>query len=208
MIPTTTLHPLSKPLIVDVDDVLLNWLLGGFRIHLENVKKIKLNPKGPDSWDLCEWTGLPSDEIFSIIKDFNGSQDFEHLPAFPCAQEVLPRIANSGRNIFVITSCSKDKITHKRRRNNLERVFGPIFQDIVCLDVGESKEPHLKSFAERMGTTGIWVEDNIKNAQQGAAVGHDTFIIRRPHNRHAEQDVKNIRWVDTWHDIQPHLLAA
>lgn len=202
--------PLNRPLIADVDDTVLDWMLGGFRPDFQRRTQTLICPDGSPDWDLSGWLGVSFDEMLEHVKAFNTSEAFGQLPALPCAQVILPEIARTGREIHIVTSCARDAVTQKRRRDNLERLFGDIFASITCLDLGESKETPLKTLAEHTGNPGLWVEDNHKNAVIGAEIGHTTFVMRRSHNRKIEPVCTraDLTWVDTWFDIAPHLLPT
>lgn len=199
---------LNKPLVTDADDVMLNWLMGGFRPFVNKATGRTICPNGPEGWDMSSWTGLPYEDTMALVKEFNASEAFGEIPAFDCAASILPKIAQTGRAIHVVTSCAADPAVHARRRFNLETAFGPIFQSITCLDIGESKAPALMRIAEEAGTTGAWAEDNHKNGKVGAEMGYTTFMFRRSHNRafEPECDHPNITWVDSWHDIKHNFL--
>jgi hypothetical protein len=199
---------LSKPLVTDADDVLLDWLMGGFRPYVAAVTKKPICALGPKGWDMSSWVGLPYEETMALVRAFNKSEGFGAIPAFSCASQILPEIAKTGRHIHVVTSCARDAATHRRRRANLEALFGPIFTSITCLDIGESKAPILEAIADQEGTAGIWAEDNHKNGLAGADLGYTTFMFRRSHNRDHEPtcDHPRITWVDSWHDVAPAVL--
>jgi hypothetical protein len=199
---------LKKPLVIDVDDVTLNWLMGGFRPYVMDVTGKEICAKGPHGWDMEEWLDTDKAGVRELITNFNASHDFGKIPAFDCAMEVLPKVAETGRRIHVVTSCAADPEIHRRREQNLIDIFGDIFATITCLDVNVSKAPRLYELIDEEGRPGIWLEDNHKNATAGADLGYITYMFRRSHNRSFEQNCNhpNIAWVNTWHDVAPHLL--
>ena len=203
--PLTNLH---KPLIVDVDEVLLDWTFGGFKPHFETITGKTLCEKGNTHWDMSDWLGLSYQDMLEHIQNFNRSDRFAQLPPFLCAQKILPKIAQTGRAIHVVTSCADDLDTQRRRRRNLETSFGDIFTSITSLGLHATKKSVLADLAHRAGHTGFWVEDNVKNAHMGLDIGHTTFVMRRSHNRldEANCNLPTLNWVDTWFEIAPHLL--
>jgi hypothetical protein len=200
---------LDKPLVTDADDVLINWV-EAFRRFASKHLNITLTYEGYTNWDMSSWLGLPYEETIALVKLFNASEAFAEIPHFECAGDILPAVAQTGRAIHVVTSCARDADTQRRRRKNLETLFGPIFTSITCLDLGESKLPALIEIADKAGTPGVWAEDNHKNGKAGADIGYDTFMFRRGHNREHEAtcDHPKITWVSDWHAVAPHLIAA
>ena len=199
---------LKKPLVIDVDDVALSWLLGGFRPYVMETTGKEICPKGPSGWDMEDWLDTDKNGVRALITEFNSSHKFGEIPAFDCALEVLPKVAETGRRIHVVTSCAADPAVHRRREQNLIHIFGDIFSTITCLDVNVSKAPRLFEIIDEEGRPGIWLEDNYKNATAGADLGYITYAFRRSHNRKFEPTCShpNIAWINTWHDVAPHLL--
>lgn len=197
-----SIRELGSPgdLIVDCDDVLLDWA-EGFRLYCRNRLDRDLDPAGPDSWDMRRWIGIScKEEAKRLITDFNAGDGgyFSRLPAFPDAKRALARIHSSGRSIHVVTSCSSDPIVVAQRTENLRSSFGDIFDEVFCLDLGIDKATVLRRFHP-----GIWVEDNLDNGIAGTEAGHTTFMIRRNHNRKREAACRSqdLTWVHGWDEI-------
>lgn len=174
-------------IIYDCDDVLLDWC-GGFKNWVNRVHGLNVTGE-PETWDLSEWIG--TDDARQLIIDFNSSPDFNWLKPCPGARETV-----KGKTC-VLTSCSTDPKIQTARRFNLKMVFGnDAFQDIFCLDLGQSKLAHLQALHTLYGPC-TWIEDNVSHAKAGLAAGHRSVVIRRPHNRHLEQPGDGLRWVDS-----------
>ena len=183
-------------ILIDCDDVLLDWQRG-FRSWLRDIHNISAHPSGPTSWDMSDWLGLSSNDCFSLVTQFNSSKDFGFLPALPTAVEVVRTLKQKGHSLYVITSCGIDPQTIQSRSDNLISHFGDVFDEVIAVPLGVGKQVHLQSF-ERS----IWVEDNYKNALSGLQCGHQTYMMRRNHNRNDESTSHDqIAWVDDWHDL-------
>ncbi len=182
--------------IFDCDDVLLDWI-GGFKAFLRDAYEIIPATPEPDSWDMNHWVGRPA---LPLIKEFNESEAFGRLLPLPGAVEALRSITGS---ISVITSCGvSGGPVEIRRRENLLSQFGPIFDKIVCIPLGSEKYEALNEF-----DPSVWVEDNYKHALAGVFAGHDTWMIRRPHNREFEAESHNlIEWVDSVQEVVSHYM--
>jgi phosphoglycolate phosphatase-like HAD superfamily hydrolase len=190
----------ASDIIVDCDEVLLNWS-DGFAGYCADRLGRSLHPDGPAGWDMRSWLGLDDpEEVNKLVAAFNSGDQgrFARLTPYQDAVRALQALAEAGRNIHVVTSCSSDPVIAGMRRDNLQQAFGSIFGHIECLDIGAPKGPVLESFAPA-----VWVEDNHANAIAGAAAGHDAFLIRRNHNRGIEAgcERRDIRWVHGWDEI-------
>ena len=195
---------MTKALIAtDVDDVALNWI-NGFRLDAQKVLGHSITMESYTNWDMAAWLGV--DDALPMVRTFNSSEAFGQLEAFPCALGIYPAMAAAGHPIVAITACADTDAAHSLRIHNLERVFGPIFEDVLFVPLGGDKTPHLRAAAERYGL-GLWLEDNHKNALAGANVGFETFMVRRGHNRTHEQTCADPRliWIDDLHPVAQRL---
>ena len=185
--------------IFDCDDVLLDWL-GGFKEYLADLDITPQTPE-PKTWSLDEWLGVSA---VPLIKAFNTSEKFGHLRPTPGSVEPIQRLHAAGHSIRVLSSCIvRGGRVKFRRENNLKSQFGDIFSSIDCILLGAEKSTSLKAYA-----TGVWVEDNYGHAVAGALLGHETWMIRRPHNRRFEGQPNplGINWVDSVQDLLSHYM--
>ena len=190
-----------RTVLLDCDDVLLNWL-DGFRLYMSRELKREICERGPNSWFMHEWLGIPEDEVVPHIAAFNESHHFAELEPVPGAVEAIMALRKTAE-LHVLTSCSSDQATHDMRMLNLIKHFGPVFETLTCLDLGQSKHDHL---AMHEGNV-VWVEDNLKNAMLGVDLGHRTYMRRTSHNRPLEADSdKRITWFSHWDELNPERL--
>ncbi|QNP78397.1 hypothetical protein [Agrobacterium tumefaciens] len=181
-------------IILDCDDVLLDWL-GAFRRFVSAIENRPIEGL-PDSWDMSGWLGLTPAASREMVVGFNHSSQFEYLEACPLAVENVSALKEMGHRLTVLTSCSDNPLIVARRKINLERVFGDVFEQVICLPLGESKKKWL-GILER----GIWIEDNYDHAIAGHDNGHKSFMVRRSHNRSRETPGDPlVTWVD---DLRP-----
>lgn len=184
------------PVILDVDDVLLDWSASFLR-YANWKYRAKPVKEQPDSWHLSEYFGVASEVIHEWVKDFNSSPHFCDLAALPGAKHAVSHFAKNGHPIFAVSSCWGNMQTPILRQTNLFSHFGNVFSEIMCLPLGADKTPYLAGIAD-----GIWVEDNYTNAVAGHAAGHKTFMMRRPHNRSLESSsIPEIEWIDSWKPV-------
>lgn len=180
-------------IIVDCDDVLLSWI-DGFRQWLPHTTT---PDHGPDSWSLAKWLGVSDATCLEWIAEFNASPSFGQLHPIPGAVEAVTALHAAGHQITVLTSCSSEPNIVDLRSSNLQYLFGDSIDRVICLDLGESKRKWLNVLR-----TGVWIEDNYKNAMLGLDAGNKTFMMRRSHNRDDEpKSHRDIVWVDDWSPI-------
>lgn len=176
--------------ILDCDDVLLDWL-GGFRFWLaDRIENVPADP--PSTWSLATWLGVSDDRCHRLVAEFNDSWFFGRLGPMPGAVDAVTALRDRGCTLTVLTSCSHEPSVAKHRLENLDAIFDRSFDRVVCLGLGESKAKWLSALRH-----GIWVEDNYKNALHGLTAGHRTYMVRRSHNRADEiQSNPEITWID------------
>lgn len=189
-----------KTILVDCDDVLLDWISG-----FSNFCKLKgLKPKGhkPSDWDMSGWLQVEPSDVKRLIHEFNEESDmFAEIPALSDAHKIVPHLYEEGYRFVVITACSDKSHVINRRKDNLHTLFGDVFDEIHCIPTGHSKVELLQKYQST-----LWVEDNYHNALAGIDTGHKSVVIRRPHNQKFEQsDNSGAVWLDDWHEIYGNL---
>jgi len=194
-------------IILDCDDVLLDWI-GGFRQYAAT--RLQRAVEGePQSWHMGEWLGTTDEVAFELVEEFNASEHFGNLKAVEGAREVveiwklLTRERNANFSLHVVTSCSSDPKTVAMRRGNLERLFGrDTFETIHCLDLGQPKKKLLQAWS----SDSVWVEDNYKNALMGADLGLATYIRKRPHNaEYQDLHDERLSWFEHWSELEEYI---
>ena len=184
----------KKYILLDVDEVLLKWI-DSFRQYLIASHKFKLK-NIPWDWSLTDWLKCDEAEVRRLVHLFNHtSKEFGRLEPCDGAIDGIKSLISMGFTLVAITSCSSRARTISRRVKNLQDIFGDIFEDIICLELGASKTDYLKQYPRGS----IWIEDNHKNAVEGLFCGHRPILLDRPHNRKFKNP-----WVfrcKTWEDI-------
>lgn len=150
---------MSQPeLILDVDDVLLEWtsgFLGG-------------NKRGePDG----VFQDVFSDE--DIIA-FNKSAAFGKLLPVENAVKLVEVAVSRGYMIICLSSCGDSHETVNLRNSNLKNVFGDVFYKIICLPLYSSKYDELNKFKNT-----VFVDDTLKNCKEALVSGNRPFYYRR-----------------------------
>lgn len=166
-----------KNIIVDVDEVLLDWL-GGFSNYLKKNHGIITDGK-PDDFCLNSWVGLPDSETKRLVDRFNSNdQGFAVLKPLGNSEKYLPMLYNDGFKITALSACSNSRDTFNRRQYNLLSIYGSIFEKIILVNRREEKYDYLKST-----TKSYVIEDNYDTALIAYENGHMVFLMDQPYNR-------------------------
>ncbi len=164
-------------LIMDVDDVLLDWI-AGFRHHLVQLG-YKTHGDLPPSWDLSDWivpsVGFQPVSVETLVLDFNSSDSFAQLQPVNGALRTLMLAKSRGFDIVAVTSCSDTGPIVDKRVANLREHFADLISSVVCLPLGASKTSIFRNFPN-----GIVVDDRVKNLKAALEVGLNTVLFCPP----------------------------
>lgn len=175
---------MNKIILTDADGVLLNWVKG-----FETFATARGYPRKPgtaNDYRIHTGHGIPFELAQSLIKEFNESPEVEYLEAFADSVEYVKKIAELGFRFTVVTSISDHPNSKIYRTKNLQKHFGDVFDDVVCLKIGASKANALMKWA---GTGYFWVEDHMRQAEAGYEAGLSPLLINHPYNHHYETDL-------------------
>lgn len=184
----------KKLILVDVDDVLLNWYSGFHRYmahlgYLENENT---------EYDLSKRFDTTKKEMEKLIKTFNKHWEFGTLEPLPYAVECIKKLRKKHYTFVAITSCSTDPATIALRKTNLYWVFGDIFEAVHCINLWESKETHLANYNPTW-----WVEDKFENAVAGLLYNHKPILMSQPYNKNKNHE--EIVRCNDWREIYDHI---
>lgn len=184
--------------ILDCDDVLLDW--NSAFVAFLAARDIRVDPEGPQSWDLSEWIGCSRAAALSWVQRFNSSPYFRRLAARPGALEFVRALLDAGHSASVLSCCGSRHTVKMDRVQNLAEIFGAnAFTHIEMLDLSTSKFERLNDWA-RLPTMEplAYVEDNFSHARSGAVCGIKSYCLRRSHNRRdeAENPDSGVIWID------------
>lgn len=192
------LIPSSKLILTDVDDVVLDWrkAMSSYIVSCVDLHERDI----PE--EFLDFTKLVDDEALAAarmperarIAEFNASPSFSALHAHSDAALVLPALHRLGCRIIAITAAGEGARLTERRWRNLEAVFGPIFEDVVCVGLHGSKRRELARHAPA-----IWVDDSYNNARDGADMGHTSFHFAD--RRKSPGTDSRVRPVTNWAEI-------
>jgi FMN phosphatase YigB (HAD superfamily) len=166
-------------MLVDCDGVLLDWEWA-FAIWMQERGYVQ-RPNAKDYYKIHEqFDDLTWPEAKKFTRLFNESAAIGFLPPLRDSVYWIKRLNEElGYRFVCITSLSTDLNAQKLRRMNLEKYYGDVFDDVVCLPTGSDKHEALDKF---VGTEYFWVEDKPENADVGFERGLRSILIEHGHN--------------------------
>lgn len=188
----------EKLILVDVDDVLLDWTYGFTQWMVSHgYKRLRT-----DLYDMGISFGLEKDEIKELIGTFNESAYVCFLTPMKDSVKYVRKLYEEHGFVFkCITAMDDSNIARKARKMNLENVFGKgIFEEIIHTGSAENKYRHLEKYKD---TGCIWVEDKPENAVMGSELGLNSILIEHDHNcdfYHGDIAIME-NWKSIYHNI-------
>ena len=185
-------------ILTDCDGVLLNWLTA-FDEWMHRNGKIKI----ANGYNVGLNYGLTKEDGKDLCSFFNKSAAIGWLPPFRDSIKYVRKLHEEvGATFSVITSLSTDMHAQKLREINLENTFGKTaISSLHCLPCGADKDEALQ---KHYNSGKVWIEDKTINANLGAEMGLNTFLMVHPYN---ENDTvhHNVTKVHSWKEIYEHI---
>jgi hypothetical protein len=177
---STRTHQRSHKILIDIDGVVLNWEYA-FQIWIESKGH---TPSVDDQglfFSIAEQYNITDDYAMSLVEQFNESASIGFLPPLRDSMHYIRKLHEEYGYIFhAITSVTDDPNAGQLRRMNLRKLFGPTaFEHIECLPLGSTKEKYLEIFK---GKGHYWIEDSVRNAEDGAELGLKSLIMEHGYN--------------------------
>jgi len=187
----------NKLILLDVDGVLLEWEQA-FDSWMSSQGYEKTSQ---DTYDVGSHYDLSVEARQLLIQIFNESASMRYLEPIDGAVEYVKRLHQDGNTIHLITSQSLLPMANRARQDNLKELFGDIFEKIVFLDTGSSKDEALSRYPKGS----YWVEDKPENAVAGVKAGMIAMLYTQPHNKSFKH--KDVTRCDTWKEVYQFISA-
>jgi hypothetical protein len=164
----------KKFFLSDLDGVYMNWTQG-FVHYMASLGHVALH---------ADPTQFAMGDIFPTVEkphlhivDYQHSDFYRDIQPYAEMKEAYKAIHAQGDvGIIAITSCGTQDQVVAHRETQLAREG--IFDDLIILELGASKEDVLKKFKPS-----VFIEDQLVVAQQGLSAGHTTLLKDMPYNR-------------------------
>ena len=206
----------NKIILTDCDGVLLNWewaFLTWLKFKGIVAQDAVIDPFKYNMEDRFEFGGSGAHTKYredvtmrQLVTEFNNSAAIGFLPALRDAVEWVGKLSDEGWRFVVISSLSTNPYAIQLRKDNLTKLFGNIFNEIICLDTAADKTFELSKY---QGSGFYWIEDKTENAEIGVKLGLKSIIMEHGHNMDFKdtRDYDNIQivknWMEIYHIMQP-----
>lgn len=187
----------SRIILSDCDGCLLNWSKGFEQFATE--RGYPRMPNTEDEYRIHTGHNIPLELAQSLIKEFNEGPNVAHLESFADSVEYVGKLVKLGFTFIVVTSIGNHPDSKIYRTQNLIKLFGDIFNNVVCLPMDASKASVLMQWAD---TGYFWIEDHMRHAEAGWEAGLQPLLIDHPYNKHYSTDLfPKISVKDPWKEI-------
>lgn len=188
---------MKKIILTDCDGVLLKWE-EAFDAFITS-KGFPRIPNTEAEYSMAARYGITMKQALEYIKEYNESSAIANIEPFADSVEYVTKLANDGFRFIAVTSLSDHPDAKKYRTQNLKNLFGDIFDDVVCLEMGASKSHVLTKWVD---TGYFWIEDHMRQAEAGHEVGLKTILINHPYNSHYNTDLfPKVSYETPWKEI-------
>ena len=162
-------------LLSDIDGVTIDWLDGFIKYCEKKGHKAKHNkPKEFGMTDIFPTLEKP----WELIKDYQDSEEYSNIKAYPEAVEVYNKLYDMGVKIIFVTSCITSDKVEEVRTKTMKEEFNGKFDHIEYLDFGASKLEVLNKYP-----SATYIDDQLKMAIEGSETGHDSFVMDMSYNQ-------------------------
>ncbi|MDR0726674.1 MAG: hypothetical protein LBF37_01270 [Rickettsiales bacterium] len=150
-----------------------------------------------DIWS-SQWSVWNGDKIRwkEWFNTWINSEWYSELPTFPGALAAVAQLKADGHQLFVVSAGLSTATA--RRRANLEKVFGPVFDDVIVVNSSDEKKAVLADL-----DIDVFIDDDIKNLISAAPI--PGIAIRQSANMHQIGTINplpdNVQVADNWQDI-------
>lgn len=193
----------EKIILTDVDGCLVQWE-EGFDAFMMSNGHSRL-PETRSEYSMALRYGITIKKAQEYIKMYNEGPAIASLEPFADSCEFVTKLAQDGFRFIAVTSLSDHPDAHKYRTQNLKTLFGDVFDEVVCLEMGASKAHVLMRWAD---TGYYWIEDHMRQAEAGHEAGLKTILIKHPYNKHYYTDLFPIVSYETpWKEIYSIITA-
>lgn len=168
----------EKLILIDADGVMVNWI-DGFHLWMKSKNYIA---KTISDYRIETCYDITRKEAAVLARKYCNSEVISNLNPLPGAVEYISKLHNDyGYKFYVISSLSDDPNAIKRRKKNLQNLFGKhIFKEIKCIKCGGNKYFDLLKWKN----SGLfWIEDKFENAKIGYDLGLRSILIDQIYNR-------------------------
>ncbi len=188
----------DKHILTDADGCILNWN-DAFCTFMEE-QGHPMVPDKIDNYSISVRHGIPNEDAVKLIREFNEGPYMATLEPLVDSIEYVKKLHAAGFKFTVITSLSDNPQARAYRTANLTKLFGDVFEEIICLKMGANKTEALGRWKN---SNLYWIEDHPSQAEAGHNNGLKPILIRHPYNAeyHNNDQFHIVPLENAWRDI-------
>ena len=188
----------DRLILTDCDGVLCNWI-DGFESFIRSRGLVTSQSLDTRHYCLSQRYGIAPTRIVELIEEFNDSTAIADLSYHLDSKEYVARLASQGYRFIAISALGSSAHARRNRVANLEKLYGNVFDDIICLPLGDSKRATLSNWA---GSGRFWLEDQMENALAGAELGLRSVLFLSDYTADAVLNAGDrVSKVSSWKDL-------
>lgn len=186
-----------KRIVLDCDDVLLNWS-AGFKRFVESQTHHRQAINENTVFSIGSQYGMSVADGLEWVERFNAHGQFGELEPTPGAKQAVQWLLADEFNIYIITACGNSPANKTLRHRNLDYVFGPhAFKEVVFAPGGHSKVEYLKDFDGC-----FFVDDHTANVEAARMQTYTIPVLFENYmNRHLAWDGPRINSLVDFYNI-------
>ena len=167
----------ERLILTDCDGTIVDWnkAFEDF-MHRKGYPKI---PGTDQDYSIVVRHNVSDQQTKEFVTEFNESSQISTLEPFADSVEYIKKLSNKGFRFIAVTSVSDLPQVKHYRTQNLKNLFGDIFDEIHCLEMGACKSNILLKWAN---TGYFWIEDHKIQAESGRIAGLQPILINHPYN--------------------------
>lgn len=200
----------KKCAVWDCDEVLLDHI-GGLYNFVKEHYDIHPSTPYPDSYDLSEWLGgITQVEVQEIIKHFNqNSYEFGLLePLEYNTVSVMHELREKFPDVHFVVLTKSGTKGHGEvlRKVNLLNAFGEIFDEIIIIEMFESKKAALQKLQSQYNVRFV-VDDYIKNIDTAIELEIPAIMLNASHNVEYKNNHFGFEYINNWSELRLKLYS-
>jgi len=167
----------SKILIVDIDDVVLDWT-ASFDKYIRKFHGYDGVPLGENPKRLPDILNCSREKVISIMEEHNTSSRFKNLKNFKDSKELL-LLNTYFEKVYSITSCGKSDQIRQNRLENLMVAIPCFIDELICLDFYEHKHEEIIEIINNHKDSEIYMlDDNVIDIEFAISKGVNGIVYK------------------------------
>jgi len=168
---------LKKILIIDIDDVLLDWTKS-FDQFIRDKYAYNGIYLGDNSQRLWEVLKIDRTDIDKVMKEHSELDRFKNLNYYKDAEELM-NYSHLFNKIISVTSCGTTENIIMKRNFNIRSKFGVHINDIIYLDFLNHKDEAIKKIIKNNQDAEIYmVDDNVDDIKNAILFGVKAYVYK------------------------------